>query len=62
MRLKFNRGAVLLGLSIGLIVTVATIALASLFTDPEQLIFIYPASLLWIVILAVIARHLKPEE
>jgi len=62
MRIRFHRGAVLLGLFIGFIVTVATIALASLFTSPEQLVFIYPASLLWIVILASVARLLKPEK
>ena len=61
MRFKFHRGAVLLGLFIGFLVTVAMIGLASLFTAPEQLVFIYPASLLWIVILALVARRFAPK-
>ncbi len=62
MRFRFNRGAVLLALFIGFIVTTAIIALASLFTSREQLVFIYPASLLWIVLLAWVARRMRPEE
>jgi len=60
--MRFNRGAVLLGLLIGFVVMVATIAIMSLFTAPEQLVFIFPASLLWIIILVMVARRLMPRE
>jgi len=56
MRIKFHRGAVLYGVAIGFVVTLVTIALISLFTSPEQLVFIYPASLIWIVLLVLAAK------
>jgi len=56
MRIKFHRGAVLYGVAIGFVVTLVTIALISLFTSPEQLVFIYPASLIWIVLLVRAAK------
>ena len=62
MRIKFHRGAVLYGVAIGFVVTLVTIALISLFTSPEQLVFIYPASLIWIVLLVLAAKWVRKGE
>jgi hypothetical protein len=62
MRIKFHRGAVLYGVAIGFIVTLVSIALISLFTSPEQLIFIYPASIIWIVLLVMAAKWARRSE
>lgn len=56
MRIKFHRGAVIYGIGIGFVVTLVTIALISLFTSPQQLIYIYPASIIWIVLLVMAAN------
>ncbi len=62
MRIKFHRGAVLYGVAIGFVVTLVTIALISLFTSPEQLVFIYPASLIWMVLLVLAAKWARREK
>jgi hypothetical protein len=62
MRIKFNRAAVLYGVAIGFIVTLVSIALISLFTSPEQLIFIYPSSIIWIVLLVMAAKWARRGE
>ena len=62
MKIKFNRAAVLYGVAIGFIVTLVTIALISLFTTSEQLIFIYPASIIWIVLLVMVAKWARRTE
>ena len=62
MRLKFHRGAVLLGMGIGFVVLVITIVLISLFTSPEQLIFIYPASFLWIILLILAIKFITKTD
>jgi len=62
MRLKFHGRVVLYAAVIGFIVTCMTILLASLFTSPDSLIFIGPASFFWIVILAFIARRVASRE
>jgi len=62
MRIKFHRGAVLYGIGIGFIVTLITIALISLFTSPEQLVFIYPASFIWIILLVLAAKLVRRDE
>ena len=62
MRIKFHRAAVLYGIAIGFVVTLMTIALIGLFTSPEQLVFIYPASLIWIVLLVLAAKLTRRKE
>ena len=52
----------LYGVAIGFVVTLVTIALISLFTSPEQLVFIYPASLIWIVLLVIAAKWARREK
>ena len=61
MRLKFHKGIVLSAIAIGFIVTLMTIAVASLATSPQVLAFVGPASLIWIILLVWAATRLSKK-
>ncbi len=62
MRLKFHKGVVISVVGVGFIVTLMTIGVVSLFTSPEALVFIGPASLIWIILLVFVATRIARKR